>query len=375
MPGFANFPLPDPIPMPAPVWLFKALHGTVLSLHFVTVQLVLGWLLIGIIWNITGRRRGDERRVAGSSQIARALPFLMTYLINLGIPPLLFTQVLYGNFLYTSSVLIGVWWLSVIFLVILLYSLLYVANERDGSGKAWWGVGLLALLTGLAIAKIYSSNMTLMLRPGVWEEMFRAHPNGTGLPHGDATLFPRWLYMLTGSLTVGGLGLVVAGIWRRNTEALKAILVGQGGALAAAGAALQTAVAFRFFQAQPEAVRLKLTESAFYQLLPWVWLGLAAGVIGLGAVAMVRREKAGGFLALAATLAGLLLTAVAVIYRDGVRDITLALQGYDVWNQKIVENWPVVGLFLAVFVAGLLALGWMVFLAYKAKPIQKEVLP
>jgi hypothetical protein len=46
--------------------------------------------------------------------MARRLPIVMTYVINLGVPPLLFTQVLYGQALYTSSVLIGLWLISVI---------------------------------------------------------------------------------------------------------------------------------------------------------------------------------------------------------------------------------------------------------------------
>ena len=35
------------------------------------------------------------------------LTVVMTFVINLGVPPLLFAQVLYGRALYTSSVLIG----------------------------------------------------------------------------------------------------------------------------------------------------------------------------------------------------------------------------------------------------------------------------
>ena len=33
-----SFPAVDPIPLPAPVWLFKLLHIVTLSLHFVAVQ-------------------------------------------------------------------------------------------------------------------------------------------------------------------------------------------------------------------------------------------------------------------------------------------------------------------------------------------------
>ena len=375
MTALLPFPSPDPIPLPAPVLLFKLLHGTVLTLHFITVQWVLGWILIGAAWNFWGRSRKNTTMVESSAKLADSLPVLMTYLINFGIPPLLFTQVLYGNFLYTSSVLIGAWWISVVLLVILIYSTLYIGGERAAKAKAWWGFGIIALLIGVAIAKIYSTNMTLMLHPGVWTEMFRAHPSGTALPPHDVTVIPRWLFMLSGSFTMGGLTLIAAGIWQRNTAAMKAFMVLQGGWIATAGAALQLAAASQVYLTQPSTVISKLAENAFYHYLPSVWIGLVAIIAVLGLLAAARRGKATGWLATAAAVCGLLETAVLVIYRDGIRDMTLLASGYKVWDLKVVANWPIVSLFLIVFVAGLLMLGWMIFIAYKAKPNPEKVAP
>lgn len=368
-----NFPSPDPIPLPAPVWLFKVLHATVLSLHFVTVQWMLGWLFIGLLWNLWGRTRGNPVMVAGSNKIAGTLPVLMTYLINFGIPPLLFTQVLYGSFLYTSSVLIGAWWLSVVFLVIFVYSSLYLGGERAGKSSAWWGYGLLALLVAVLIAKIYSSNMTLMLRPGAWVEMFRQNPYGTDLPHADPTLVPRWRFMLAGGLTIGGLALIVTGIRQKYNDALKAFMVFNGGWIAATGALLQALAAFLVLHSQPQAVLAKLDANALYHILPSVWTGLAATVAVMGGLAMALREKASGWLGALAATAGLLLTATMVIYRDGIRDLTLSVNNYEVWTLKVVANWPVVSVFLGSFVIGLLLMAWMISVVLRAKPVSKEV--
>ena len=366
------FPSPDPIPLPAPVWFFKVLHATVLSLHFVTVQWVLGWLFIGVLWNFWGRARGNAAMVAGSNKMAGSLPIIMTYLIDFGIPPLLFTQVLYGSFLYTSSVLIGAWWISVIFLVILVYSSLYLGGARAAKSKAWWGFGLLALLIALSVAKIYSSNMTLMLRPGVWTEMFRLHPHGTSLPHSDPTLIPRWLFMISGGLTIGGLALIVTGIRQKSEVAFKGFMVMHGGWIAAAGALLQAVVGFRVLHSQPEAVQAMLDANVLYHNLLSVWIGIAVLVAALGLLALVLREKASGLLAAAAATAGFLLTVTMVVYRDGIRDLTLLIQGYDVWNLKVVANWPVVALFLGTFVIGLLLMGGLIAIVLKAKPANKE---
>lgn len=370
-----SFPSPDPIPLPAPVWLFKVLHGTVLSLHFITVQWLLGWLLAGIIWNAWGRARRDQLMVQGSAQIARSLPLIMTYLINFGIPPLLFTQVLYGSFLYTSSVVIGAWWISVVPAVIVAYFSLYVANHRAEKSRAWWGLGLLSLVVAILIARIYSSNMTLMLRPEAWTEMYRSHPGGTVLPGHDPTIVPRWLAMLAGSLTLGGLLLIIKGVRQKAEAAMKTLMVSHGGAMAAMGAVLQSAAAWQVMQAQPGTVRERLAAHAFYQPIPWIWMALAGLIALLGLAAVARRGKASGVLGAFAGVLGFLFTTVTVIYRDGIRDMALLAQGYDVWKLNVVANWPVVFIFIGTFVLGVIIVGWMASLALNSKtPSEKPAL-
>ena len=44
-----GFPNVDPIPLPAPIWLFKLLHIVTLSLHFVAMQILVGSLLIAVL--------------------------------------------------------------------------------------------------------------------------------------------------------------------------------------------------------------------------------------------------------------------------------------------------------------------------------------
>ena len=43
-----SFPVVDPIPLPAPIWLIKLLHIVTLALHFVAVEMLLGGLLIAV---------------------------------------------------------------------------------------------------------------------------------------------------------------------------------------------------------------------------------------------------------------------------------------------------------------------------------------
>ena len=96
--------------MPAPIWLFKLLHIVTLALHFVAVEMLLGGLLLAVLSASSAARPS----LVAARALARRLTVVMTYVINLGVPPLLFAQVLYGRALYTSSVLIGVYWISII---------------------------------------------------------------------------------------------------------------------------------------------------------------------------------------------------------------------------------------------------------------------
>jgi hypothetical protein len=112
------FPAVDPIPLPAPIWLLKLLHIVTLSLHFVAVQMLLGGLLLAVLLSLF---RGSPCSLVAARALARRLTVVMTFVINLAVPPLLFIQVLYGRALYTSSVLIGLYWISIIGLLMLTY--------------------------------------------------------------------------------------------------------------------------------------------------------------------------------------------------------------------------------------------------------------
>src|SRR5271166_3213168 len=145
------YPAVDPIPLPAPVWLLKLLHIVTLSLHFVAVEMLLGGMLLAVLLSLF---RNSPRSLVTARALARRLTVVMTYVINLGVPPLLFAQVLYGRALYTSSVLIGLYWILVIPLLMLCYWLLYRFSARMEEGKAaWWSSGF-ALLIAISIAKI-----------------------------------------------------------------------------------------------------------------------------------------------------------------------------------------------------------------------------
>ncbi|HVN93591.1 MAG TPA: hypothetical protein VMT38_07840 [Terracidiphilus sp.] len=356
------YPAVDPIPLPAPVWLLKLLHVVTLSLHFVAVEMLLGGLLLAILLSAFGK--SPHARVTARA-LARRLTVVMTFVINLGVPPLLFAQVLYGRALYTSSVLIGVYWIALIPTLILLYWLLYKFTARLEAGKSAWWVGLIAWLLAGGVARMLSTNMTLMLRPEVWRDMYSASAMGAFLPTGDPTLEPRWLLMMAGGLVIGGLWLVYLAGRTTFTPDERNYLAGLGGKIVVGFGLVYLAAGFWAASVQPDAVKAGLAGHALYPAYKFAgfagygWTALVAVAILVGATAGFGKI-ATGWLAWSAVLVAVLTEIMLVVYRDGVRDVTLLAKGYDVWDRSVVTNWGVVSLFLVLFVAGLGVVGWLV---------------
>ncbi|MEI7732279.1 MAG: hypothetical protein WCO56_22080 [Verrucomicrobiota bacterium] len=373
------FPFPDPIPLPAPIWLFKALHILTLALHFVAVEILLGGLLVAVWLNfISAGKSGDKSglRLNAAAALARRLPIVMTYVINLGVPPLLFAQVLYGRMLYTSSVLIGMWWISVIVLLTLCYWLLYKFAADAEQGKPGWWKGLLAWLIAGVIAKIYVSNMTLMIRPEVWADMYAQNANGMALPPSHPLLLLRWGYMLTGGLVVAGLWMLWISTRRSIADTLRPYLFNTGGRLALLAVVLGF-LGFQVAGGQAAEVQKALAANMFYHLAGYGWVAMIVLVAAVGGVAAFAKCPQ-NLIAYAGSLLGFLLIACMVIYRDGIRDMTLLQRGYDVWDpvaNKVVTNWSVVGIFLVSFVLGLVILGWLVSVMMRAKNVTEKVNP
>jgi len=365
-----SYPAVDPIPLPAPVWLLKLLHIVTLALHFVAVEMLLGGLLLAVLLSLF-RNSAHSHVVARA--LARRLTVVMTYVINLGVPPLLFAQVLYGRALYTSSVLIGVYWIAIVPTLILTYWLLYKFTARLERGKSAWWVGVIAWLLAGSVARMLSTNMTLMLRPEAWRAMYSASAMGAYLPMGDPTLTPRWLLMLAGGLFVGGLWMVYLAGRSTFTAEEKTFVVGLGGKVAAGFGLVYVAAGLWAARVQPEAVKTGLAHGvaghALYRyegLAGYGWIALVVLAVLIGAMAGFGKIAA-SWLGWTAALATVVMEILFTLYRDGVRDVALLSKGYDVWDRVVVTNWSVVGLFLVLFVGGLGVIGWLVSVVARAQ--------
>jgi hypothetical protein len=366
-------PIPsvDPIPLPAPIWLFKLLHLVTFALHLVAVDLLIAGLAVGVTLHVISRWSHSATLTQVSGLLAHRLPTVMAYVINLGIPPLLFAQVLYGRALYTSSVLMGAYWISVIFLLMASYYGLYVVAKRADQRKGWTSTGLASLLLVLTIAFIYSNNMTLMLRPQVWSAMYHANPSGVQLNHSDPTLIARWLFFVSGAFPVTGAALLLLALKSDLDDDTRAFLRRFGGVLIAALLIAQTVFGEQALALQPSGVMSQVGADALYRPFTYGWAATAALLGALGLVALVTRRMA-GVLAIGAALLAFLNVVCEVLVRDGIRDYTLRDHGFEVWNRSVVTNWSVVGIFLFLFVAALGFLGYLVTVMKAAKPMEEK---
>jgi len=366
------FPALDPIPLPAPVWLFKILHGLTLTLHFAFLHMLIGGLVLVFAWNLVGHLIGNKGAVGASGVVAKKLTVITTYVINLGVPPLLFAQVLYGRALYASSDLIGAWWISVVLAIIVAYTILYRMAHLAEKGKAFWLWALVAMAPIALVGKLFSTNMTLMLRPEVWLQMYAADPGGTTLPPHDPTTLPRFALMMVASIALGALG---TSLWSTKAGLLdetRAFLRRWTGIVAAVALPFLVLVGIWALDSQPEAVRKVLATSAYAHGLSLGWIaGVALSFVAAVGLALTARSRSSVLPVLAAVPA---FGAVAcwTLLRDVVRDTTLALKGFDVWKSPENTNWVVVILFVVSLVAGLGIMAWIGSIVRRATVVEEK---
>jgi hypothetical protein len=361
-----QFPVVDPLPLPAPVWLFKVLHDLSLALHLASVDLLLGGLILALAFAVAGKSQP-------AGMIMRRLPALMAFVVALGLLPLLFAQILYGHALYTSSVLIGTYWIAVIALLAGIYYSVYLSARRADRRQTWAVPGFAALLLVLTIAFIYSNNMTLMLRPQVWPAMSHGSSTGFQLNSSDPTLLARWLFFITGALPVAGAALALLSLRHGLGEDAWRFLARAGGAVTAGGILLQCSFADLAIAAQPQRVFQSVINDPVYGSFAYGWIATAVllFVAGLMGVIISASRAVGKTIAIAAASIAFLNVGATVMVRDGIRDFSLRAAGFDVWNRQVVANWPMVGVSLFLFVAALIAIGFL--LAATVRRVEEKV--
>jgi hypothetical protein len=343
-------PVADPNPLPAPYWVFKLLLIVTFYLHIVAMNFLMGGAVLALVGKWRSRNR--EYAVRSFFDVGRKLPSLVAATITLGIAPLLFIQVLYGRFFYTSSIVMAWPWLLVLAMLTVAYYGFYFASYQDEkrAGRAGW-VFSISLLMIFTIGFLFTNNLTLSQTPSLWASKYFSNPSGWHLNLSEATLVPRYLHFFTAAVAVGGLFLVLIAFarWKRDSEYARYVFQFGGNAFRYATMA-QLAVGIWFLASLPRGMRmLFLGDNRLATIL------LILGVAGaLAAIAIVGDALRKGNIRLAA-YAGSGLTAFVILCMSVMRDILrdAYLETYFHPERFAVRTqWTVFPLFLVVFLAG-----------------------
>jgi hypothetical protein len=179
-------------------------------------------------------------------------------------------------------------------------------------------------------------------------------------------MVPRWLFMMIGSVGVSGIALMLLSLQRTFPEDTTGFLRRWGGRILAGFTLIQMAAASSAFRAQPGAVKAGLMNSGYYASVGYGWLFTAVALIVIG-IAIGLAGRRGGIWIGAAAVVSFLNIGLLVLFRDGIRDVSLLQHGYDVWAREINTNWPIVILFLLLLVAAVSFVGWMAWIVATGK--------
>jgi len=352
----------NPLGYPAPYWFILFFKVLGFTLHITLMNL---WFA-GLITMLVLRWRGGPHGERLSGRVINAMPFVIAYGINLGIIPLLFTQVAYYQVFYPATILAAWPWFAVVPLLMIAYYgiYLYVIGLRRGTLNTWkraagWASAAVFMLLGL----VFSNTFSLMTHVAGWGPLWNATsqtgaPLGIALNLGDATLIPRLLMMFGLALTTTAAYVVIdtaffaggeSAEYRRWSVRCALILATLGNAWVAVMGS------WYFFVALPAEVRAVVLRPPLLVLtlltaagtgLPWLLMLLAQR-------GLTRRL---GLLTGLAQFAALGLHAIS---RQTVQNLELA-PVLQLGAEPLNIQWSPLILFLVLFIGGVGLVIWMV---------------
>ncbi len=191
--------------LPAPFWFIEFFKVLGFALHTIPMNLWYAGIMLAAILSVWGSPNGKRF----SQRLMSQMPFIIAFGVNLGIVPLLFTQVAYYQVFYPATILMALPWFGVIGLLMVAYYgvYFYAIQLRDQNVTAFGrAAGWVSALFFIAIGFIFANNFSLMTNLGMWTTLWQATnvagaPLGTALNVFDGTLLPRWLMMFGLALT------------------------------------------------------------------------------------------------------------------------------------------------------------------------------
>jgi len=347
-------PAPVPVPLPAPVWLLHLLAVFTFILHLVPMNFLAGGMVLLCVSAYRGQYDPRHRELARHA--APVMPPVVAAAITLGVAPLLFLQLVYGQLFYTSSLLMAWGWLSVVFFLLFGYYGLYWYNfhqEELGTRRFWVMLGTAVMF--LMVMVLFSRNMNFMLHPEDFYSRFLAGGAGGFLAPPNPTTWARLLHMFVGALGVSGLGLaLLSGLWRRESPELADWTHRYGLRWFMGATGVQLLVGIWLLWRLPVEIRGQFLGA---DKLATAILVTAVVLVVLAMLA-APRSLAVGFVALLGTLS------LMAVIRHLVR-VAYLRPYFDPHTLPVEGQWVVFALFAILLVGGLAILGWMLYQLFR----------
>jgi len=351
-------PAVDAAGLPGPPWLFHVLLVFTFFLHALFMNLTLGGTILAWVAHVRGGGRSDGPNGVLAGRMMAINSYAISLTITTGVAPLLFIQVLYQQFFYSGTILLGWIWFGVLALLIAGYYAAYAykfrgAPTRGAGGGLWLGITAIAFLL---IAMIHVAVHLIHIQPDRW----LGFADNPWLVLGDPTYWPRLLHFVLASIAFSALVLTW---WAARRAA------------AGADVEINTAIARSCWRWALWTTALQIVDGFVLLIVlpPDVLTGIMRGglatlgpltlsiLLGVGLLTMLARplDPVARRGLVTGTLAAMLLTvAVMSITRHQVRVLYLE-PVTSAYTKQIVPQWGNFFLFAVFLVVGLAAVGYM----------------
>lgn len=351
---------------PAPFWFITFFKVLGFILHMIPMNIWYAGMLLIAIFATFGKN--NSRILA--HRLSRSMPIIVALGVNLGIVPLLFTQVGYYQFYYPAGVLIGWPWISVIlFLAVAYYGVytysLSVKKNPGGESKFAVASAWVSSLLFIAIGFLFANNFSLMVNVHNWIHIFNqtnvaGAPSGIALNTSDPTLIPRWLMMFGIAMMTTAVYIAFDATFMKRASTSEEYKSWAG------------RFAFTFFTLGLIWFAImgswyifgtldKFTSDQLGRTPPMVVLFILTAV-SPGAVWLVmlsQRKTVKKRLTITAGIGQFIVVALNAVSRQWVQNVEIS-RYENVSSLPVNTQWSPMIIFLILFVIGLAVVGWMI---------------
>ncbi len=351
---------------PVPFWFITVFRVLGFTLHMIPMNIWFAGMLLIAVFAAFGRN--NSKLLA--RRLARSTPVIVAVGINLGIIPLLFTQVGYYQFFYPAGVLIGWPWISVIFLLAIAYYGVYAYSldvRKNPSGESKFAIASawVSSILFIVIGFLFANNFSLMVNVREWIHIFNrtnvgGAPSGLALNVSDPSLIPRWLMMFGIAVMTTSVYIAIDATFMKNASTAPEYKSWSG------------KFTFRLFTLGMMWFAVMgswyIFGTLYQHTKSQVWQNpLMVAIFGLTAVSpgavrlalLLQQRMLNRRLVIAAGVAQLVVIALNAISRQWVQNVEIS-RFENVSSLPVNIQWSPMIVFLLLFVLGFAVVAWMI---------------